>query len=131
MWCWWAASARGRGIVPGRSTRSLEVTDIVPWLTPSKRKHIRMAIAMYGAWAFAWVAYGAVGAGEAQIGAHLALTLTGIPLSFMSWYLPHASMPAIVVAAGLGLLQWALVTAWLSGTPPVVLASRKEAKSDL
>ncbi len=103
----------------------------MPWLTPSKRRHIRMAIAIYGAWAFAWVVYGAFCNGEAQIGAHLVLTLTGIPLSFASWYLPHASMLAIVVAAGLGLLQWALVTAWLSGTPPVVLSSSKEAKSDL
>jgi hypothetical protein len=28
VWCVWAASVRGRGIVPGRSTRSLERMDL-------------------------------------------------------------------------------------------------------
>ena len=36
MSCGWAASGRGRGVVPGRSTRSLDSTTISQMDTPSQ-----------------------------------------------------------------------------------------------
>lgn len=47
--------------------------------------------------------------GEYAIGAHLWLSVTGLPSALLSLWLPSASIPGIVGAAMLGLLQWVAI----------------------
>lgn len=71
----------------------------------------KIGIAIFAIWAISWCLVGAVGSGEARIGAHLWLALTGAPLALLSFHLPSASLIAVVSAAVLGTTQWAAVAA--------------------
>lgn len=69
----------------------------------------------YGAWAavfFLVAVYGAMVAdhGELGISAHLWLTLTGMPLSFISWGVPHGSVLGVAVAGIAGTIQWGAIS---------------------
>jgi hypothetical protein len=75
----------------------------------------KIGIAIFAAWALAWCIVGAVGSGEARIGAHLWLAFTGAPMALLSLHLPSASIIAIFFAAMLGTAQWAgvaVVSVW-------------------
>ncbi len=70
---------------------------------------------LYGAWALLWVSIALYGAlftyhGEFGISAHLWLTLTGLPSSFVSWAIhPHGTVLGGIVAGVAGLLQWSAI----------------------
>ena len=71
--------------------------------------------ALYGAWVLSWICIASYGAlfnhhGEFGVSAHLWLTLTGLPLSFISWALrPHGTVPGGIVAGVAGLIQWGAI----------------------
>ncbi|MBU2713193.1 hypothetical protein [Zooshikella harenae] len=70
---------------------------------------------IYGGWATALFLFSVYGTlfsdhGEYSISSHLLLSVTGMPLSFISWSLPHASLTGIAVAGVAGLIQWILVS---------------------
>ena len=82
-------------------------------LTMTKRTHI-VGIA-YGAWAMMFLLFAIYGAlfadhGEYGISAHLWLTLTGVPLSFVSWFAPHGSVLGVSVAGLAGIVQWGAIS---------------------
>lgn len=69
---------------------------------------------MYGGWAAALLTIAVLGNafsghGEYGISTHLWLTLTGLPLSLLSWYVPHGSVAGVLVAGLVGTVQWAAV----------------------
>ena len=69
----------------------------------------------YGAWATAFFLMAVLGKlfaghGEYGISTHLWLTLTGMPLSFISWALPHGSVYGVAVAGIAGIIQWSVVS---------------------
>lgn len=69
----------------------------------------------YTAWAVAFfliAVYGALfsGHGEYGVSAHLWLTLTGMPLSFISWAVPHGSILGVAVAGVAGFIQWGAIS---------------------
>ncbi len=72
-------------------------------------------IKIYGAWVLVWLAlseYGLLFAehGEFGVSAHLWLTITGLPLSLLSWLItPHGLFIGAVVAGVIGLAQWSIV----------------------
>jgi len=103
----------------------------VPWLIGPKKKNMRIAAYFFGAWCLFWILAATTNVGEAREGSHLVLALTGAPSALASLYLQHASMVGIVVAAALGLVQWVLVTGWISGDPPVVLSTGGDTHDDL
>jgi hypothetical protein len=92
---------------------------------------MRIAAFFYGAWCIFWTATALTNIGEAREGAHLVLALTGAPAALASLYLQHASMLGTIAAGLLGLVQWVLVTGWISGEPPVVLSTSKDTNDDL
>lgn len=64
----------------------------------------------YGAWTIAFFLIAVYGAlfsdhGEYGLSAHLWLTLTGMPLSFISWAVPHGSVFGVTVAGVAGIIQ--------------------------
>ena len=70
---------------------------------------------LYGAWALALLAIAALGNtfsghGEYGISTHLLLTITGLPLSLLSWYIvPNGTVLCVVAAGIIGTVQWATV----------------------
>ena len=81
-----------------------EVTD--------RTKKIAMA---YGSWVtvfFLIALYGALffGHGEYGVSAHLWLTITGMPFSFISWIAPHGTVLGVVVAGVAGIIQWCAIS---------------------
>ncbi len=70
---------------------------------------------IYGAWSLFWLVLAAYGAlftyhGEYGISSHLWLTITGLPLSLVSWFItPHGSFVGSFVAGVFGLVQWSAV----------------------
>ncbi len=79
-------------------------------------KPVTLTFVIYAAWAFTMFMVALYGqhheVGEYGISAHLWLTITGLPSSWVSWALPHASLFAIVVAGLAGCLQWPFIV-WL------------------
>ena len=74
-------------------------------------KSTKIVSITYGAWAIAFFLIAILGKlftghGEFGISAHLWLTLTGMPLSFISWALPHGSVYGVAVAGIAGFIQW-------------------------
>ena len=68
----------------------------------------------YGAWALAVLMVAALGNsfsghGEYGISAHLWLTITGLPLSLLSWHLPNGTVLGVLVAGLIGTAQWIAV----------------------
>lgn len=65
-----------------------------------------------GAHVFILSVYGALftGHGEYGISAHLWLTFTGTPLSFISWGFPHGSVLGVAVAGTAGTIQWCAIS---------------------
>ena len=98
----------------------------MPRISAPKRRSMRIAAFFYGAWCIVWLLAAVTNVGEARIGAHLVLSLTGLPSALASLYLPHASMLGTVVAAALGWAQWVIVAGWVSGDPPVKLSAGQE-----
>lgn len=78
-------------------------------------KRTRNISIAYGVWAAAFfliAVYGALfsGHGEYGVSAHLWLTLTGMPLSFVSWGLAHGSVLGVAVAGAAGIIQWSAIS---------------------
>jgi len=75
----------------------------------------RKVAKLYGAWVLPWFVVAALGEafaghGEYGIVAHFNLTVTGLPLSLLSWHIiPNGSATATLVAGAIGLLQWSIV----------------------
>jgi len=68
----------------------------------------------YGAWALALLAIAALGNsfsghGEYGVSTHLGLTITGLPLSLLSWYIPNGTVLGVLVAGLIGTAQWTAV----------------------
>ena len=68
----------------------------------------------YGAWALALLAIAALGNsfsghGEYGVSTHLWLTITGLPLSLLSWYVPNGTVLGVLVAGLIGTAQWTAV----------------------
>ena len=68
----------------------------------------------YGAWAFALLAIATLGNsfsghGEYGVSTHLWLTITGLPLSLLSWYVPNGTVLGVLVAGLIGTAQWTAV----------------------
>ena len=68
----------------------------------------------YGAWALALLAIAALGNsfsghGEYGIATHLWLTITGLPLSLLSWHVPNGTVFGVLVAGLIGTAQWTAV----------------------
>ena len=49
------------------------------------------------------------GHGEYGISTHLLLTITGLPLSLLSWHLPNGSALGVLAAGLIGTIQWSVV----------------------
>ena len=84
---------------------------------PVKRNTRAFAIG-YGIWCLLWIVPAALNLPDSRIGAHLALGITGMPLSLSTFYMQHASLLAIVTAGLLGLAQWSALVAWWSTDEP-------------
>lgn len=84
----------------------------------SVRKNARATAYVYGAWCLLWLILAFIDVAESRISGHLVLAFTGMPLAAASLLLPSASLPAIVVAALLGLGQWVGLVAWWSTDYP-------------
>jgi len=75
----------------------------------------KRVIKIYGAWVLVWLAIAAYGSlfvahGEYGISSHLWLTITGFPLSLISWFIkPHGTFFGSLVAGAIGLVQWCVV----------------------
>ena len=75
----------------------------------------KKVIQIYGAWVLVWLviaAYGVLftGHGEFGVTSHLWLTITGLPLSLISWFItPHGTFIGSLVAGVIGLAQWIAV----------------------
>ena len=73
---------------------------------------------VYGAWCLLNIVIAAFNIGDGAVAAHLGLAFTGMPLSLASLYMPNATIPAVVVAAILGWIQWVSLVAWWSTSHP-------------
>ncbi|MDJ0938482.1 MAG: hypothetical protein QNJ00_01830 [Woeseiaceae bacterium] len=73
-----------------------------------------IAFLIYIAWCGFNIAVAAVPIGDGGVVAHLALTITGLPSSFVSWFLPHGSLQGVMAAAVLGAVQLVLLFALLN-----------------
>ena len=49
------------------------------------------------------------GHGEYGVSTHLWLTITGLPLSLLSWYVQNGTVLGVLVAALIGIAQWTAV----------------------
>lgn len=68
----------------------------------------------YGAWAFLLLTIAVLGNsfsghGEYGISTHLWLTVTGLPLSLLSWLVPNGTVFGVLVAGLIGTAQWTAV----------------------
>lgn len=68
----------------------------------------------YGAWALSLFVIAALGNsfsghGEYGVSTHLWLTITGLPLALLSWYVPNGTALGVLVAGLIGTIQWAAV----------------------
>ena len=68
----------------------------------------------YGTWALALLAIAVLGNyfsgnGEYGVSTHLWLTITGLPLSLLSWYVPNGTVLGVLVAGLIGTAQWTVV----------------------
>ncbi len=72
-------------------------------------------IKMYGAWILIWFSIAAYGSfftshGEYGVSSHLWLTISGLPLSLVSWFItPHGTVIGTLVAGVGGFVQWVAV----------------------
>ncbi|MCB1666921.1 MAG: hypothetical protein KDI24_01105 [Pseudomonadales bacterium] len=78
-------------------------------------KRTRNIAIAYGVWATAFFLVAVYGAlffshGEYGVSAHLWLTLTGMPLSFVSWGVPHGTALGVAVAGVAGIIQWSAMS---------------------
>lgn len=84
---------------------------------------------VYGGWSLACFAVAALGNafsdhGEYGVSTHLLLTITGLPLSLLSWYMPNGTALGVLTAGLIGTIQWASVAeanarfdAWRNACP--------------
>ena len=79
-------------------------------------KPVTLTLVIYSAWTLMVFTLAFTGimtnAAEFGISAHLWLTITGLPSSWVSWFFPYASATAILVAGVAGAAQWTSL-AWL------------------
>nr|BAJ06854.1 hypothetical protein [uncultured bacterium] len=73
------------------------------------KKGLSLFLLGYGAWIVLNIVITVFKVGDAGANAHLALTVTGLPISLLSLSLPNGSLVAVLVAGLLGLVQWVLV----------------------
>ena len=69
---------------------------------------------LYGLWVVFLLSIASYGAlftfhGEYGISSHLWLTITGYPLSLLSWLTPHGTILGVLVAGVTGLIQWCAI----------------------
>lgn len=75
----------------------------------------RKVILIYGVWSLLLLCIALYGAiftthGEFGVSTHLWLTITGLPLSLLSWLIkPNGTVLGTLVAGVIGLLQWSAV----------------------
>ena len=75
----------------------------------------KRVIKIYGAWVLVWLAIASYGAlftshGEYGVSSHLWLSITGLPLSLVSWLItPHGTIIGTLVAGLGGLVHWSAV----------------------
>ena len=72
-------------------------------------------IKIYGALVFLWLTVATYGSlftshGEYGVSSHLWLTITGAPLSFLSWFFtPHGTFMGTILSGIIGILQWGFI----------------------
>ena len=71
----------------------------------------KWTLIIYGSWASLWTTLSTASpilgaAGEYGVSGHLWLTITGAPLSLLSWLAPHGTLSGVLAAGILGTLQW-------------------------
>ncbi|MCP8686528.1 hypothetical protein [Marinobacterium sedimentorum] len=80
-------------------------------MAPSTLKTIKI----YGGWVLVCLAVSAYGVlfenhGEYGISSHIWLTITGFPMSLLSWFIvPNGTFIGSLAAGTLGLVQWAAI----------------------
>jgi hypothetical protein len=70
---------------------------------------VSLTLLAYSCWVLLNVVVAAVGIGDGGVSSHLVLVFTGFPLALFSLAFEHASVLAVSVAGGLGLVQWVVV----------------------
>ena len=68
----------------------------------------------YGVWALTLLTIAVLGNsfsghGEYGVSTHLWLTITGLPLSLLSWYVQNGTVLGVLVAGLIGTAQWTAV----------------------
>ena len=72
-------------------------------------------VKVYGIWVLLWLCVAGYGAlfsyhGEFGVSSHLLLTITGLPLSLLSWHVkPNGTVLCVLVAGIIGLVQWGAI----------------------
>ena len=77
-------------------------------------KRLLISFIVYFVWSSWWITVTVVPIGDGGVSAHLWLTVTGFPLAFLSWYLPHGSIQAVAASAALGTIQLLTLVAFLT-----------------
>lgn len=78
----------------------------------ASRLWIAVVVLAYAAWSAFWVGVCAFPVAEECISATLLLYVTGFPLALLTWPM-GSTMLHVVVAAGLGAIQWGVLAALL------------------
>ena len=89
---------------------------VIPTMSNRRRlKTITKKVCLfYGAWVAFWLSIALYGKlftyhGEFGVSSHFWLNFTGMPLSFISWLVPHGSITGVIVSGVAGCIQWCLV----------------------
>ena len=69
------------------------------------RAMLKAILSLYVTWILFWAAVAVFGIGDGGVVAHVWLLISGFPLSFISWAMPHGSISGVVVAAIAALIQ--------------------------
>jgi hypothetical protein len=76
-------------------------------------RRLIIGLVIYLVWSGFWIVATIVPIGDGGVSAHLWLTVTGFPLAFLSWLLPHGSVEAVITAGILGAIQLLALIAFL------------------
>ena len=74
---------------------------------------VKLVAGCYAIWVALNIIMAVFNIGDGGVNAYLCLLFTGPPASLLSLYMKSATLPAVVIAGTLGLLQWSAI-AWLT-----------------